>query len=238
MYKICTVPCSIRQGSMYCRQASMFSQASLLCTEVPWMGQGVRLISLSYINLSKLDTGDTMTNDCERARMSLGVRSSADVRKSIYHRSLGQRRAASPGNNQSLTRMLVNGPVTRGCASKGPSEGSSRNLGVCSSNKGHQQAVLVRSSTPVCSLQHVRSYCWPWSSATALSKRRRGPGNGEEVPQTRVQRLRLRASTLEADTGALTQIPTLDRDLHRKCLKAAVHLQEHGWAVVEGVLSE
>ena len=125
--------------------------------------------------------------------------------------------------------MLGNGLVTRGCAFPGPVEWSSHNLAVCSNNIGQR---LAKPPAPL-SFKQARRCCW--SPATAVAKRHSGDRKG--VPHIREHRLRLCASTWEADTDVLTQDPTLDTDLQRKCLKAAVHLQEHGWAVLEGVLS-
>lgn len=45
-----------------------------------------------------------------------------------------------------------------------------------------------------------------------------------------------RASTVRAGVDSPTQ--STDKDLRKKCLQAAVHLQERGWAVVEDVLTQ
>lgn len=45
-----------------------------------------------------------------------------------------------------------------------------------------------------------------------------------------------RASTVRAGVDSPTQ--SQDKDLREKCLQAAVHLQERGWAVIEDVLTQ
>lgn len=48
----------------------------------------------------------------------------------------------------------------------------------------------------------------------------------------------LNASIIDAPTQEALSVLDVEADLHNKCLQAAVDLQEHGWAIVEGVLSQ
>lgn len=50
-----------------------------------------------------------------------------------------------------------------------------------------------------------------------------------------LRRPRPRVSAVGA--GVVSPTQGQDKDLHKKCLQAAVHLQERGWAVVEDVLT-
>ncbi len=49
---------------------------------------------------------------------------------------------------------------------------------------------------------------------------------------------RLQASTFQAPSEEVLHIEGVEEDLHKKCLQAAIDLQQQGWAVVEGILSQ
>ena len=49
---------------------------------------------------------------------------------------------------------------------------------------------------------------------------------------------RTRASVTEAPAQEPHNTEVVETDLHKKCLQAAIDLQEHGWAVVEDVLTQ
>jgi hypothetical protein len=48
----------------------------------------------------------------------------------------------------------------------------------------------------------------------------------------------LSASVIDVPTQDALDVKGIEADLHKKCLQAAIDLQEHGWAIVEGVLSQ
>lgn len=72
-----------------------------------------------------------------------------------------------------------------------------------------------------------------WTNASKVFKQQQSFIWWRRRPYTRT-----RASVTEAPAQEPHNTEFIETDLHKKCLQAAIDLQEHGWAVVEDVLTQ